>query len=89
MSKPGHKRALDDDDDLDDLLAERERENEKKLRLEAERLLEKFEDCDFEDIDAILGGDDQNQDEKKYDALEDLDDDALDDIIASVVTKKQ
>jgi hypothetical protein len=89
MQKPKRKTSLDDDDNLDDLLHQREKEMEEKLKLEAERLLEKFGDCDFDDIDAILETCDQNTEEKKNTELEDLDDDALDDIIASVVTKKQ
>jgi hypothetical protein len=58
------------------------------MNLEAARLAEKFADFDFDDIDAILESHDRDQEEKKVGKMEELDDDQLDNIIASVVSKK-
>lgn len=86
LSKPKQKGGLDDDDQLDDLINEKQNAMDAEIRREAERLAEKFDELDFDDIDTILESVDQKG--KETDNLEELDDDQIDAMIAKMQEEK-
>ena len=90
LSKPKKYSIQDEEDELDDLLNEKQAAIDEQIRKEAERLAAKFEDCDFADIDAILETKAEQEEQKGVAGeIEKLDDDQLDDIISSLMEKKK
>lgn len=55
VNKPKYRAGGEEEDELDDLINEKQSAIDADIRREAERLAEKFDELDFDDIDAILG----------------------------------